>query len=301
MAQLQSELKADGYSSLPVDGIFGEATRNAVIDFQKAHKVPADGEVGPLTKAALDGVAPPAVPAAPTPVPTVPPGAPVPSTPTSPLRYVALGDSYSSGEGEGQFIPDSDTATDTCHRSTQAYSQYVTSKPDVFAACSGQDISALYNTEMSGKELPQLSRLDRQSTGLVTLTFGGNNLNWTGMLWDCMKVQTAVLHKTLFYSSHSCYQDLDALQGRIDQMQTDLVTAYKDVLTAAPNAQVRVLNYPPLFPDRKGKTSGCRIGRFGSFQEVIAADVEQRVRRRGAEGQLGYPGRRHASAGHARR
>ena len=38
-----------------------------------------------------------------------------------------------------------------------------------------------------------------------------------------------------------------------------------------------MLNYPPLFPDRKGKTSGCRIGRFGPFQEVIAADVEQRV------------------------
>ena len=134
-------------------------------------------------------------PASSGPTPTVSPAtAPAPSTPatTGPatsqsLQYVALGDSYSSGEGESQFLPGSDTATDTCHRSTQAYSQYVTPKPDVFAACSGQDISALYNTEMSGQEPPQLSRLNRQSTGLVTLTLGGNNLKWTGMLWDCMK------------------------------------------------------------------------------------------------------------------
>ena len=42
-----------------------------------------------------------------------PPASPAPTgpvTPTVPLQYVALGDSYSSGEGEGQFLPGSDTA-----------------------------------------------------------------------------------------------------------------------------------------------------------------------------------------------
>ena len=46
--------------------------------------------------------------------------APAPSTPTTtgpttpqPLQYVALGDSYSSGEGLAPFLPGTDTATDT--------------------------------------------------------------------------------------------------------------------------------------------------------------------------------------------
>jgi peptidoglycan DL-endopeptidase CwlO len=53
--RLQSELKSEGYPSLAVDGIFGEATRQAVIAFQQAHGLaPADGIVGPSTKAVLD-------------------------------------------------------------------------------------------------------------------------------------------------------------------------------------------------------------------------------------------------------
>lgn len=81
--QLQAELKADGYPGIAVDGIFGEATRQAVIAFQQAHGVaPADGIVGPETKAALDGMPPAAPgsgPAAPLSVPTD--RAPTPSTP----------------------------------------------------------------------------------------------------------------------------------------------------------------------------------------------------------------------------
>jgi len=53
--ELQTELNIDDNAGLPVDGIFGPLTRQAVITFQQQHGVtPADGIVGPLTKAALD-------------------------------------------------------------------------------------------------------------------------------------------------------------------------------------------------------------------------------------------------------
>lgn len=42
---------------LPTDGIFGPATRDAVVAFQNAHNLTPDGVVGDLTWAALDGAA----------------------------------------------------------------------------------------------------------------------------------------------------------------------------------------------------------------------------------------------------
>jgi len=61
--QLQTELNTIDNAGLPVDGIFGPQTRQAVITFQQNNGVsPADGIVGPLTKAALDRTGAPAVP-----------------------------------------------------------------------------------------------------------------------------------------------------------------------------------------------------------------------------------------------
>jgi hypothetical protein len=46
---------------------------------------------------------------------------------TPQVNYVAMGDSYSSGEGNSPYFPDSNTSTDSCHRSTEdAYPMMVT-------------------------------------------------------------------------------------------------------------------------------------------------------------------------------
>lgn len=50
---LQRSLRAAGYYSLSVDGIFGSATEQAVRSFQRAHSLIADGIVGRKTWAAL--------------------------------------------------------------------------------------------------------------------------------------------------------------------------------------------------------------------------------------------------------
>lgn len=53
VAVLQDALNSLGYSSGTVDGIFGTGTKNAVIKFQKANNLIADGIVGCNTWKAL--------------------------------------------------------------------------------------------------------------------------------------------------------------------------------------------------------------------------------------------------------
>jgi peptidoglycan hydrolase-like protein with peptidoglycan-binding domain len=50
---LQTALAHLGYSPGTVDGVYGTSTTTAVTDFQRAHKLTADGVLGPATLAAL--------------------------------------------------------------------------------------------------------------------------------------------------------------------------------------------------------------------------------------------------------
>ncbi len=51
---IQTALKAAGFYTGTIDGKIGARTKKAVIDFQKANGLKADGRVGPKTMAALD-------------------------------------------------------------------------------------------------------------------------------------------------------------------------------------------------------------------------------------------------------
>lgn len=83
---LQNKLKAAGYHTSSVDGIYGPLTAQAVRRFQQAKGLLVDGIAGKQTLTALnlftDGTAAPA-PSKPAPTPTPPP-APAPSQPAQP-------------------------------------------------------------------------------------------------------------------------------------------------------------------------------------------------------------------------
>lgn len=52
--KLQSTLKESGFDPGPIDGIFGDKTRKAVVKFQESKKLETDGVVGPITVGALN-------------------------------------------------------------------------------------------------------------------------------------------------------------------------------------------------------------------------------------------------------
>jgi peptidoglycan hydrolase-like protein with peptidoglycan-binding domain len=54
ISELQEALSSAGYDPGPVDGTFGPRTEAAVVAFQQANGLSADGVVGPETASALN-------------------------------------------------------------------------------------------------------------------------------------------------------------------------------------------------------------------------------------------------------
>ncbi|GAB3599106.1 hypothetical protein GCM10027586_01540 [Kineococcus gypseus] len=107
-------------------------------------------------------------------------------------RYVALGDSYSSGFGVSPYFAgtyDEDEKTNNCQRSTRAYSTVVAARKGLtldFHACQGgvtEDFVEPRNSTWG--EVPQLDHLDGD-TGLVTFSIGGNDSQFASVLRDCI-------------------------------------------------------------------------------------------------------------------
>jgi hypothetical protein len=102
-------------------------------------------------------------------------------------RTVALGDSYSAGEGLGPFI-DGTSATG-CHRSNEAYAELLAKAESWdlvdFAACSGAVVDDIYHAR-DATVGPQVTGVDR-SVNLVTLTIGGNDSLFSSVLVQCIE------------------------------------------------------------------------------------------------------------------
>ncbi len=179
-------------------------------------------------------------------------GIPVP-TKVPNARYVAMGDSFSSGEGNPPFEPGTDTSDNKCHRSSQAYPRLLQNDPDLnlgsmaFVACSGATTDSIVyggNVVSSGGEDPQMSVLS-SSTRIVTVTIGGNDVKFKEFASACVVTSCA--------SSSSAYQeswDIMTNASNVDYLPNKLETAYDAIaegLTAANTAaRVYVIGYPKV-------------------------------------------------------
>ena len=142
-------------------------------------------------------------------------------------RYVALGDSYSSGTGTRTYY---DT---TCQRSVYAYpyllSQQRANTQLVFAACSGAKTSNVLNTQVASLT---------STTGIVTITVGGNDAGFSSVITECAKPEWASSCDTRVASAQSYIRN--TLPGQLNQV-------YGQIKTRSPSARVIVLGYPRLF------------------------------------------------------
>jgi len=104
--------------------------------------------------------------------------------------YVAMGDSYSSGEGTGDYLKGTDVSADRCHRSLHAYGPLLDDSLGLgtlkFVACSGAVTEDFfYRNHSNVTEKAQNASLN-SSTSDVTLTIGGNDVGFAGVLTACV-------------------------------------------------------------------------------------------------------------------
>jgi len=154
----------------------------------------------------------------------------IPAAQAATVNYVALGDSYSSGVGSGSYTSESGS----CLRSTLAYSQLWTNAhgPTSYrsVACSGAK-----TTDVNANQLGALS----SSTTLVSITIGGNDVNFAGVMEDCV-----------LYGTSTCVSEVNAAENTArTSLPGWLDTTYNGIRSHAPNAKVVVLDYPRFYHD----------------------------------------------------
>ena len=175
----------------------------------------------------------------------------------APLDYVAMGDSFSSGEGLPGFDAGTDTAgppENRCHRSTTgAYARLLDATPSLnlnltdFVACSGATTEQVTGTWPAGgsntNEAAQVDALSA-STDVVTITIGGNDIGFKNFVIDCLfsDCSNTLVNQPYFANIANLGLALD--RTFVGDQTTD------GIRDRAPNAKVYAIGYPQLLPSQ---------------------------------------------------
>jgi hypothetical protein len=203
-------------------------------------------------------------------------------------QVVAMGDSYTSGEGvtagsNSDYYPESDyddpqqpDTKDACHRSLKAWPRLALmpsgagrfgdmadeGDPDVdfqFTACSGAATYNMFDRSKSG-ELPQFQQgyLD-QHTSVVELSVGGNDARFSDVLKKCVLNLTGPCDKaTIDLVDPDTGKDTGQQTGPLDewgpawihdQVQPRVTAVLTEIHRRAPNARIILMGYPRLLED----------------------------------------------------
>jgi lysophospholipase L1-like esterase len=185
--------------------------------------------------------------------------------------YVALGDSYAAGPG----VPDAISDSGLCARSDHNYPSLVAqgAAPTAFTdvSCSGA-----VTDDMTGRQLgiaPQFDAL-KTDTGLVTLTIGGNDAGFAGIVVTCVAL-------SIFDSTGApCKKNYttggtDQIINKLNEVGPKVGAVIQGIHQRSPQARVLLVGYPDLLPDSKSK---CAVDVPVAAGDVPYLDgIEQRL------------------------
>lgn len=218
-------------------------------------------------------------------------------------HYVALGDSYSSGEGV--YRPGEapvNGGADRCHRTRGSYVPLVAGAHRFgggtgFYACSGATTGQLLRGQYGHR--PQVTRVNAD-TSLVTLSIGGNDAGFAPVLTGCIA--------KLPWSSACVDQDAE-VSRRIEGLRPGLRRVLTEIRSRAPRARIVLLGYPRPFPaDPPGAVDNLSVAdqrwlnemtrKLNDLVAEVAGAFDRTIAAFGAPGSVEYVNAYDAFAGH---
>lgn len=219
---------------------------------------------------------------------------------------VSFGDSYSAGEGDplnnvykvsgGGWVPSSgfyvptdynnEFGHNSCHRSPHAYPVIMASALSFsldFRACSGAKTESYFrdtfdNTPIQyGASNAQRDQPFPLDTKLVTIGFGGNNVDFATVVMYCIARNAGAdaepilspalrtfIHGLPKLSDLCAWKSADArkqITANLRPGTFGLDSLLRDITAKAPQSRVILTSYPRLFPlQRSGRTCGIGVG-----------------------------------------
>jgi len=206
------------------------------------------------------------------------------------LQYLALGDSYISGEGAFRYLNGTDTVDNQCHVSLLSY-PLLAGKDlgyDSYhsVACSGAITNDIINTSdgYRGQAKPHTSKQELDKSGkmpsilsnfqqgyidqldfvkqyqpkVVTISIGGNDIGFSARLQSCI----------FGGSCYSTYEDRLEFVREVNATFPKLVDTYTKIKNAgAADAQIYVIGYPQI-----ANTDGnCALNVHMNHDELVFA------------------------------
>ena len=176
-------------------------------------------------------------------------GTPAPAHAAAPTgRYVALGDSYTSGP----LI--ADQVDLNCVRSNRNYPSLVAraigSAAFVDVSCGGATTGDILNpgTGTLGLPVPAQISAVTAATALVTIGIGGNDIGFSGIVSNCAQDGIGNPFGTPCRDRYTA-GGTDQLQARIAATAPKVAAVVQAVRAAAPGARIVVVGYPVIMPD----------------------------------------------------
>ncbi len=196
-------------------------------------------------------------------------------------NYLALGDSYTSGEGAFDYVDGTDTTVNHCHLSLHSYPLLISgqlfgnagghsvacsgarsqdilpSNPDTYsgqiihasqtAKLSSLDISHLLSDYTPGN-LPQSDFVSQYQPEVLTVSVGGNDIGFGNMLVNCV-----MPHWSRYTSDNVCYNSYeDRLEviKLIDRTVPTWTNIFKQLQAKSPLSQIYAIGYPQIAYDK---------------------------------------------------
>jgi lysophospholipase L1-like esterase len=163
-------------------------------------------------------------------------------------RYVALGDSYTSGP----LIP---TQVDlNCVRSNRNYpaltAAAIGSSAFVDVSCGGATTNDILNAGSGTLGVPVPAQINAvtSATALVTIGIGGNDIGFSNIITTCAEASLSSPFGTPCKNRYTA-GGTDQLQARIAATAPKVAAVLQAVRTRAPSAKIAVVGYPTIVPD----------------------------------------------------